>query len=61
MLEDKFEDQDAYTARQIDAKALMMTTPFIRSGFIEKKKLDTNPNDIFELLGLEKSLQTFKF
>eukprot|EP00353_Schmidingerella_taraikaensis_P002070 CAMPEP_0185599396 /NCGR_PEP_ID=MMETSP0434-20130131/82679_1 /TAXON_ID=626734 ORGANISM="Favella taraikaensis, Strain Fe Narragansett Bay" /NCGR_SAMPLE_ID=MMETSP0434 /ASSEMBLY_ACC=CAM_ASM_000379 /LENGTH=76 /DNA_ID=CAMNT_0028228787 /DNA_START=950 /DNA_END=1180 /DNA_ORIENTATION=- len=35
----KFEDKDAYAERQSDAKSLKLTTPFIRAGFIDKKKL----------------------
>lgn len=38
------------------------TTPFIQGGFIDKKKLaDTDPNNIFHVLGFEKGLKNFKF
>ena len=38
----------------------MLTTPFIRGGIIEKKRLDKDPNNLFDLLGLDKGVQQFK-
>ena len=39
----------------------MMTTPFIGSGFIDKRKLDKDPNNVFQILGLDESVKNFKF
>ena len=55
-IEKNFKDQQALTERKKQANSLMLTTPFINGGFIDKTKLTSNPNNIFEVLGLEKGL-----
>ena len=65
-LGEQFVDKEAYTERHKDlkdqAKDLKHTTPFIRSGFIDKSKLSAaDPNNIFDMLGFDKGLRNFKF
>ena len=60
-LEDNFADKKAYSARQNKAKPLILTTPFVIGGFIDKEQLKRDPNNVFEMLGLEKGLKEFKF
>ena len=59
LLKKKFEDTKAMTDRKIQAKDLMYTTPFIRSGFIDKKKLSPETHSVFEVLGLDRVLNKF--
>ena len=61
LLENKFTDKKAMTDRKSDAKELMLTTPFIRAGFIDKSKLNSDTNNIFDVLGVEQALKGFKF
>jgi len=60
-LQEKFKDLQAQTERKQVVKPLKQFTAFIRSGFIDKNKLQKNPNEIFDLLGLDKGLKNFKF
>ena len=65
-LEEKFVDKAGYSDRHQEtkdkAKDLKHTTPFIRSGFIDKSKLSAaDPNSIFDKLGFDKGLRNFKF
>ena len=52
-LKENFEDHRAYTERHSRAKDLKLTTPFVRAGFIDKKSLERDPNNVFEVLGLD--------
>ena len=59
---DRFEDKEAYTQRNIDAKSLKLTTPFVRGGLIDRKKIaGADPSTMFHELGFEQGIKNFKF
>ena len=62
-LKEHYADKEAHTERKkhAEAKPLMLTTPFVGGGFIDRKQLAQDPNKIFNLLGLEEGLKSFKF
>ena len=59
LLDDRFKDKKGITERKNEAKSLKHTTPFVRAGFIDKKKLGNDPVGIFDLLGLDNSLKNY--